>query len=55
MPRRYGVAAVLTKPIIEMSEQKFPPGWDAERIKKLIAHYGSPDDESLVAEDEAAK
>jgi hypothetical protein len=38
-----------------MNEQKFPPGWDAERVKKLIAHYDSLDDESLVAEDEAAR
>jgi hypothetical protein len=38
-----------------MNEQKFPPGWDAARVQKLIAHYDSLDEESQVAEDEAAR
>jgi hypothetical protein len=38
-----------------MNEQKFPPGWNADRVKKLIAHYDSLDEESQVAEDEAAR
>ena len=37
-----------------MSEQRFPPGWDEERVKKLIAHCDSLTDEEQVAEDEAA-
>jgi hypothetical protein len=37
-----------------MSEQKFPPGWDADRVQRLIAHYEALDEESQVAEDEAA-
>ena len=37
-----------------MSEQKFPPGWDAARVQRLIAHYESLDEDSQVAEDEAA-
>jgi hypothetical protein len=37
-----------------MTEQKFPPGWDAERVQRLIAHYESLDEDEQVAEDEAA-
>jgi hypothetical protein len=37
-----------------MSKQQFPPGWDEERVKRLIAHYESLSDEEQVAEDEAA-
>ncbi len=25
----------------EMRKQKFPPGWDEERVQELIAHYES--------------
>jgi predicted dinucleotide-binding enzyme len=37
-----------------MTEQKFPPGWDAARVERLIAHYEDQDEEVQVAEDEAA-
>jgi hypothetical protein len=36
------------------TEQRFPPGWDEARVKRLIAHYDGLDEESQVAEDEAA-
>ena len=35
-------------------ENKFPPGWDEERVKKLIAHYENQTEEEAIAEDEAA-
>jgi hypothetical protein len=40
-----------------MSEpQKFPPGWDAERAKRLIDHYDNLTEEELaVADDKAAE
>jgi hypothetical protein len=38
-----------------MSEKKFPPGWDAERVRRLIAHYDALDEDQQVAEDEAAQ
>ena len=38
-----------------MNEEKFPPGWDAERVRRLIAHYDALDQEQQVAEDEAAQ
>ena len=33
---------------------KFPPGWDAERVKKVIDHYEQQTEDEAVAEDEAA-
>jgi hypothetical protein len=38
-----------------MKEQKFPAGWDAARVKNLIAHYEQMDDSEMIAEDEAAQ
>ncbi len=35
--------------------EKFPSGWDAERVQRLIAHYDALDEEHQVAEDEAAQ
>ena len=38
-----------------MNEQRFPPGWDAARVQRLIAHYDAQDEDAQVAEDEAAQ
>lgn len=38
-----------------MSNQKFPPGWDEARVRRLIAHYEQMDDDAMVAEDDAAQ
>ena len=32
---------------------KFPPGWDEERVQRVIAHYESQSEAEAVAEDEA--
>jgi hypothetical protein len=37
-----------------MMEQHFPPGWDEDRVKRLIAHYDALTEDEQVAEDEAA-
>jgi enoyl reductase-like protein len=37
-----------------MTKNKFPPGWDEERVKRVLAHYETQSDEEAVAEDEAA-
>jgi hypothetical protein len=37
-----------------MMENKYPPGWDAERVEKILSHYESQSEEEAVAEDEAA-
>ena len=37
-----------------MSEQKFPAGWDAERVDRLLSHYEQLSEEEQVATDEEA-
>jgi len=37
-----------------MKQSGFPHGWDAERVKRVLAHYESQSEEEAVAEDEAA-
>jgi hypothetical protein len=33
---------------------RYPPGWNMERVRHLILHYESQTDEEAIAEDEAA-
>ena len=35
-------------------KQEFPPGWNEERIKKVIAYYENQTEDEQVAEHEAA-
>ena len=35
-------------------QSKFPPGWDEERVRRVLAHYEQQSEEEAVAEDEAA-
>jgi hypothetical protein len=37
-----------------MIEQKFPPGWDEERVQRLLAEMDSRTEDEWVAADEAA-
>jgi hypothetical protein len=37
-----------------MSQSNFPPGWDEERVRKVLSHYEQQTEEEAVAEDEAA-
>ena len=37
-----------------MTDVKDPPGWDEERVKRVLAHYEQQTDDEAVAEDEAA-
>jgi hypothetical protein len=37
-----------------MSQTRFPPGWDEERVRKILAHYEGQTEEEATAEDEAA-
>ncbi len=37
-----------------MNRQKFPTGWDEERVRKVLEHYEVQTEEEAVAEDEAA-
>ena len=35
-------------------ESHFPPGWDAERVRRVLECYESQTEDEAVAEDEAA-
>ncbi len=37
-----------------MNKVKYPAGWDAERVRRVLEHYETQSDEEAVAEDEAA-
>lgn len=37
-----------------MKLSKYPPGWDENRVKKVLEHYESQSEDEAVAEDEAA-
>lgn len=36
------------------TENRFPVGWDEERVRRVLAHYESQSEEEAFAEDEAA-
>jgi hypothetical protein len=36
-----------------MRENRFPQGWDEERVQKVLAHYEEQTEAEAVAEDEA--
>jgi hypothetical protein len=38
-----------------MSRQKFPPGWNEQRVKELIAHYENQTEDEEFADIEAAR
>ena len=37
-----------------MTRDSYPPGWDQERVRRVLEHYENQSDEEAVAEDEAA-
>ena len=37
-----------------MKQSTFPPGWDEERVRSVLAQYERQGEEEAVAEDEAA-
>lgn len=37
-----------------MRQSDFPPGWDEERVLRVLAHYEEQTEAEAVAEDEAA-
>lgn len=38
----------------KMKQTKFPPGWNEDRVRRLLEHYKTQSDDEAVAEDEAA-
>ncbi|MBI5649900.1 MAG: hypothetical protein HZC40_05545 [Chloroflexi bacterium] len=37
-----------------MKRKHFPPGWDEERVRRVLSHYERQTDEKATAEDETA-
>lgn len=37
-----------------MKKNNFPPGWDKEKVRRVLEHYESQSEEEALAEDEAA-
>jgi len=37
-----------------MKKTAFPPGWDSERVARVLGHYEAQTEEEALAEDEAA-
>ncbi|MBM3219928.1 MAG: hypothetical protein FJZ38_14840 [Candidatus Rokubacteria bacterium] len=37
-----------------MTVSRFPPGWDEERVRRVLEHYEGQSEAEAVAEDEAA-
>lgn len=37
-----------------MTDKRFPPGWDENRVRKVLAHYEGQTEDVATAEDEAA-
>ncbi len=37
-----------------MKSKHFPPGWNENRVRRVLAHYEKQSDEQAVAEDEVA-
>jgi hypothetical protein len=37
-----------------MADGKFPPGWDDNRVHRVLAHHETQSEAEAVAEDEAA-
>jgi len=35
-----------------MTDNRFPPGWDEDRVRRVLDHYENQTDEEAVAEDE---
>lgn len=35
-----------------MSKNRFPEGWDEERVRRVLDHYDSQSEEEAVAQDE---
>ena len=38
----------------DKAKNRFPPGWDEERVRRVLEHYENQSEEEAVAEDEAA-
>ena len=37
-----------------MKKNKYPPGWDEDRVKRILLHYEEQTENEAIAEDESA-
>ena len=37
-----------------MKNNKYPPGWDEDRVKRILLHYEEQTENEAIAEDESA-
>ena len=44
----------MTETEKEMSKNRFPPGWNEQRVQQVLSHYEEQTEAEAVAEDEAA-
>ena len=54
MIKRAQVKKPATETKLGKIKQSFPPGWDEERVRQVIAHYENQTEDEAVAEDEAS-
>ena len=47
------IAAYPQKENAAMNQTKFPPGWDEEKVRRVLAHYSEQTDEEALLEGEA--
>ena len=40
--------------MVEMTNERFPPGWNEERVARVLSHYENQTDEEALVEDVAA-
>ena len=49
-----GLSTAVASERTAMRQDRFPPGWDEKRVRKVLAHYEEQTEDEAVAEDEAA-
>jgi hypothetical protein len=49
-----GLSTAAASERTAMRQDRFPPGWNEERVRKVLAHYEEQTEDEAVAEDEAA-
>jgi hypothetical protein len=53
-PGREGASVAASPEEEAMRQTRFPPGWDEDRVRRVLEHYEHQSEEEAVAEDEAA-
>ncbi len=54
MPVPQSISASTPQETKMIKQNRFPLGWDADRVQRVLTHYESQTEDEAVAEDEAA-